>query len=137
MHILIRLWDEDYKKFDIRSSILHFLMELLQPIFKKASCQESKNLTKITFYKSPQMDLNLLELMTKQRNWRAFTTYGHWNLWTAYSPQQSKSRNQIISVDCRESHESYMEITYWIPGLKGEICSSCTNQFVPIAILWT
>ena len=45
------------KKLILGTLILRFIMEPLQPIFKKPSCQESKNLTKITFYKSHQMDL--------------------------------------------------------------------------------
>ena len=49
------------KKLILGTSILHFLMKPLQPISKKPSCQESKHLTKITFYKFPQMDLMLIK----------------------------------------------------------------------------
>ena len=41
---------EMIKKLISSTSILYFLMGPLQPISKKLSCQESKNLTKITFY---------------------------------------------------------------------------------------
>ena len=34
--------------------------------------------------------------MVENRNRGVFTAYKHWNMWTAYGPQQSKSRNQII-----------------------------------------
>ena len=44
------------KKLISSTSILYFLTGPLQPMSKKPSCQESKNLTKITFYKSPQMN---------------------------------------------------------------------------------
>ena len=57
MDILIRFWDEDNKKVDIRYFDSLFLDGAAATDIQEASCQESKNLTKITSYKSPQMDL--------------------------------------------------------------------------------
>ena len=54
--ILISFRMKMIKKLIPDTSILNFLMEPLQPISEKPSCQESKSLTKITFYKSCQMD---------------------------------------------------------------------------------
>ena len=74
---------EMIKKLISSTSILYFLMGPLQPISKKLSCQESKNLTKITYNLLRWTQFKFKIFKTdgrKERNWGDFTTYGHWNL---------------------------------------------------------
>ena len=112
MHSLIRLWDEDNKKFDIKYFDSSFLDGATATDIQEGFMSGIKEFDKNNFLQITSDGPKFVRTDDiKQRNLGAFTTYGHWNLWTAYSPQQSKSRNQIISVDFRESHESCMEIT--------------------------
>ena len=58
------------KELILGTSILHFLMEPLQMISKKLSCQESKNLTKINLQISsdePNVNLKFLILIAESR----------------------------------------------------------------------
>ena len=88
------------KELILGTSILHFLMEPLQMISKKLSCQESKNLTKINLQISsdePNVNLKFLILIAERRGTEELSPLLDIETWkTAYSPQQSKIRNQII-----------------------------------------
>ena len=58
------------KELILGTSILHFLMEPLQMISKKLSCQQSKNLTKINLQISsdePNVNLKFLILIAESR----------------------------------------------------------------------
>ena len=68
-------------------------------ISKKLSCQESKNLTKINLQISsdePNVNLKFLILIAESRETELSPLLDIETWKTAYSPQQSKIRNQII-----------------------------------------
>ena len=69
-------------------------------ISKKLSCQESKNLTKINLQISsdePNVNLKFLILIAESRETEELSPLLDIETWkTAYKPQQSKIRNQII-----------------------------------------
>ena len=113
--ILIRFCDENNKKVDTSYFDSLFLdgdttTDIHKPFMSRIKELDKNNFLQISS-DGPNKNFKILELMAGKRKTEAFTTYRNWNLWTAYSLQQSKSRNQIVLVDCRESHESYIEIT--------------------------
>ena len=99
--ILIRFCDEDNKKVDTSYFDSLFLDGDTATDIHKLFMSRIKELDKNNFLQissdGPNKNFKSLELMAGKRETEELSPL--------------KSRNQIVLVDCRESHESYVEIT--------------------------